>query len=83
MDNMETTEDHPLDLPRYRINVKQTSKGLHYIDGTVELRTPTVEWEDKDGKKAQLGPPEILADLIARATDGVKRAGGVMAHDAD
>ena len=80
MDSIETTEEQPLDLPRYRINMKQTSKGLHYADCTVELRTPTVEWVDQDGKKAQLGPAEIMADLLKRAEDAVQKAGGTMAR---
>ena len=81
MDSIETTEEQPLDLPRYRINMKQTSKGLHYADCTVELRTPTVEWEDMSGKKAQLGPAEIMADLLKRAEKAVHDANGVMARD--
>jgi len=76
----EIDEPEPLDKPRFRVNAKQTSKGLFYIDITVELREATAEWEI-DGVRSQVGVGVIWGDLLRQVRKQIREAGGRLAEE--
>lgn len=70
--------------PRYRVNAKQTSKGLFYYDITVETHETRVEWQRKGSEKAEmLSPTEVWSDLASGLEDSIHQRGGRLASSVE
>jgi len=66
-----------MDRPRFRVNAKQTSKGLWQLDITVELNDLTqVSIDPADGKERARTPAQIWAGLESDMRAKIHAIGG-------
>ena len=73
--------------PRYRINAKQTAKGLWQLDCTVELGCDSLVESKRDpedmGDSVELGIGQKLLAVIKETETAFRADGKLMAGDAE